>query len=507
MHVEDLARLTGAANASELSADILRLEPTGYSIDSRTIRPNEVFFAVRGDSFTSGAQPPRDGHDFVKSAFAKGACAAVVARSLPELSHAERARCLFVANPLVALQEAARALLRAWGRPVVGVTGSMGKTTAKELTHLTLSACGRVYATFGNLNNTYGLPLAVLKMVSDGHRMEDFDYAVLEMGMSHAGEIARQCEIAPPHVAVVLNVAPVHLENFESIEGIAEAKAEIVHGLRRGGLAVLNVDDPRVARMAAICIAKRDDHSGSQVVYFGRNDAAHVAAGDVVDHGLFGTEFTLVTLKGDARVRLPLAGAHFISNALAAAAVALHFGATPAAVAERLAHAAPAPHRGVVHRFADGFTVIDDTYNSNPQALIDASRLLARVSNAPRRILAAGEMLELGPESERMHFDAGAKIAAQGVDLLVGVRGHARELARGARAGGLAEEAVHFLEDAKTAAAWLVERVRPGDVILVKGSRGVRMEKIVEAIQSRFTPADPASEKRNDGRASGAEKG
>lgn len=483
MRIEDLAALAGVANLAELSAELRATEPVGYSIDSRTVQPGELFFAIKGEVF--------DGHDFVLTAFEKGAVGVVLHRPVDGLTNEQSARCLYVEETLAAMQNVAHDLLAKWGRPIVGITGSMGKTTGKDLTALVLSGLGRIYASVGNLNNGYGLPLAVLKMVSHGERMENFDYAVLEMGMSTKGEIARLCEIAPPHVVAVLNVAPVHIENFaDGIDGVRNAKAEIVHGLRPGGLAVLNVDDPLVAGMAEIVLAGRGEHAGSQVVYFGRNEAAHVAALDVVNHGLFGTEFTLATLRGEARVTLPLAGEHYIYNALAAAAIGLHFGVTPATIAEKLGQAKPAKHRGEILRFKDGFTVVDDAYNSNPKALNEVVRLLSQVPDAGRRIVLAGEMLELGEHSVQLHAGSGAAVAACGIDLLGGVRGAAAELLRGAREAGMAESATVFLEDSDAAGHWLVENIRPGDVVVVKGSRGVRMEKAVEAALARFELQD-----------------
>lgn len=474
MTLAELAALLGVACPPELRT----VTPTGFSIDSRTVRAGDLFFAIHGKRF--------DGHAFVPEALARGACAAVVHRDVPALDAAAAGRRLRVPDTLRAMQDLAHALLKRWGRPIVGITGSMGKTTAKDLTELALAPYGRIYASVGNLNNEYGLPLAVFKMLSDGRRMEDYDLAVLEMGMNEKGEIARLCEIAPPDVSVVLNVAPVHIENFpDGLEGIAEAKAEIVHGLKPDGVAILNADDPRVARMAAIVTARRTEHGGAQVMYFGRHEAAHVTALDVEPRGLLGSRFTLSTLKGTATVELPLVGEHHISNALAAAAVAIHFGVSPEAVADRLKTARPGAHRGVVRRYAGGFTVVDDAYNSNPAALLEAVRLLEQVPDARRRILVAGEMLELGDGAAAMHAACGAAVAQSAVDVLLGVGGHARELvaaadAENARRGG--RLVTDFVETAAAAGAWLAAQVREGDVVLVKGSRGVRLETCLEAL-------------------------
>jgi UDP-N-acetylmuramoyl-tripeptide--D-alanyl-D-alanine ligase len=467
----DLADLLGIACPDELRT----ITPVGFSIDSRTIRPGDLFFAIHGKRL--------DAHAFVPEALARGACAAVIHRPLPELTPAQAARCLLVSNTLYAMQELARALLRRWGRPIVGITGSMGKTTAKNLAALTLAPYGRIYASVGNFNNEYGLPLAVFQMLSDGRRMEDYDLAILEMGMNEKGEIARLCEIAPPDVSVVLNVAPVHIENFpDGLEGIAEAKAEIVHGLKPNGTAILNADDPRVARMAAIVLARRQEHSGAQVMYFGRNEAAHVTALDVVSRGLLGTTFTLSTLKGQATVELPLAGEHHINNALAAAAIAIHFGVEPEVIAAQLRLAQPGPHRGVIRHYPGGFTVVDDSYNSNPVALQEAVRLLEQVPDAKRRIVVAGEMLELGEQSKDMHIACGRAIARAKVDILLGVAGHARDLVAAAQAEQNHPMITDFVETAAEAGLWLANRVQAGDVILIKGSRKVQLETCLEAL-------------------------
>ncbi|MFQ3580924.1 MAG: UDP-N-acetylmuramoyl-tripeptide--D-alanyl-D-alanine ligase [Chloracidobacterium sp.] len=474
MTIAELAALLGIPCPEELRV----LKPSGFSIDSRTVRPGDLFFAIHGKRF--------DAHAFVPEVLARGACAAVIHRDLPELGEQAATRCLRVTDTLRAMQDLAQALLRQWGRPIVGITGSMGKTTAKDLTELALAPFGRIYASVGNLNNEYGLPLAVFNMLSDGRRMDDYDLAILEMGMNEKGEIARLCEIAPPDVSVVLNVAPVHIENFpDGLEGIAAAKAEIVHGLKPEGTAILNADDPRVARMAAIVLGRRQDHAGAQVMYFGRCEAAHVTALDVEPRGLLGTTFTLSTLKGTAVVEFPLAGEHHVSNALAAAAVATHFGVSPEAIARQLKQARPGPHRGVVRHYPGGVTVVDDTYNSNPAALVEAVRLLGQVPDATRRIVIAGEMRELGGHAVEMHLACGVAIAQSGVDILLGVAGHARDLVEAARAENARRDGrlvTAFVETAADAGDWLVKQAQAGDVILIKGSRGVRLETCLEAL-------------------------
>jgi len=456
-------------------------EPLGYSIDSRGVRAGELFFAIQGAN--------QDGHRFVADALAKGAIGAVVKRGFigsPYAIGCGESTVIEVDDTLDALQRLARAVLVGWRGKVIAITGSMGKTTTKEMTAAALSCAGRVLKTVGNLNNEYGLPLSVLKMESDGASAADFDFAVLEMGMNHRGEIARLCEIAPPDVAVVTVVAPVHLEFFESVDEIAEAKSEIVRGAKRNGAAVLNADDRRVAQMASL-------RTDLEVRTFGIENEADVAARDVESDGLSVTRFRLVTRGGETPCTLPLAGRHNVYNALAAAAVADIFEVSPSEIARALGSAPGLKMRGEVIRFAAGFTVLDDSYNSNPHALIEMARTLSSNRRATRRIVAAGEMLELGASGPELHRETGRQIALLGVDLLIGVRGLARELVEGAREAGMQDEAAIFCETPNEAAELIERKARRGDLILVKGSRGVKTEIIVEKLKQAFEQMGEAS--------------
>src|SRR5262245_54612815 len=280
------------------------LQPIGYSIDSRTVRSGDLFFAIRGVN--------TDGHRFVGDALDRGALAAVVVRDFATPIPFER-KLIRVGDTLLALQALASAVLEQWTGREIAITGSSGKTTTKEITGTLLAASGRVIKTEGNLNNHYGLPLSVLKMESDGAHSNDYDYAVLEMGMNHRGEIARLTEIAPPDIGVVTNVAPVHLEFFSSVDEIAEAKAEMVLGVKPGGAVVLNADDDRVIAMTRL---RRD----VTVKSFGIDRAADVRAVDVRSNGFEGTRFKLVTARGETGAWLPLPGRHNLYNALAAVA-------------------------------------------------------------------------------------------------------------------------------------------------------------------------------------------
>jgi UDP-N-acetylmuramoyl-tripeptide--D-alanyl-D-alanine ligase len=380
-----------------------------------------------------------------------------------------------VNDAVVALQHLAHGVYLEWNKPVVAITGSAGKTTAKELTaHVLLTSGRKILRNKKNYNNGLGHPLTVLELAKD----KSYDVAVLEMGMSTPmNEIRRLCRITPPDVAVELNVLPVHVEHLGSIENVANAKAELIEGMKPGGTAVLNADDPRV-------LAMRELVNGTTLT-FGVDNEADVTARDIRFERFGETRFTLTTPEGAAKVSFPLNGCHNILNALAAAAVGHNYGMSVGDIASALSAVVAPPQRGEVMRFSAGFTVVNDSYNSNPDALLSMVETLVRGSaNGSRRIVIAGEMLELGPNEREMHRDAGRKIAAFGVDRLIGVRGLASEIVDAARSAGLSDAA--FAKDSDEAAVMLDQAVRPGDVVLVKGSRGVRTEKVIEKLLKRF---------------------
>jgi UDP-N-acetylmuramoyl-tripeptide--D-alanyl-D-alanine ligase len=347
------------------------------------------------------------------------------------------------------------------------------------LTAQVLSAVGRhVLKSERNYNNGLGLPLSVLRMVSEGRSPAEFDVAVLEMGMSSpTHEIQRLCRITPPDIAVELMVAPVHLEYLGSIENIAAAKAELIEGLKPDGIAVLNADDELVMGM-------RDKHKG-RTITFGSESAADVVAKDIDTGHLGHISFRLTTPLGEAPATLPMSGRHNLMNALAAAAVATCFEITPAQIAGALSRVTPPQMRGEVLDFAAGFRVVDDSYNSNPRSLINMVRTITEAGNkSRRRILIAGEMLELGPDARALHREVGKEIGGAGVDVLWGVRGLAADMVAGAQEAGLKE--TRFFETSDDAGRALVKEVRDGDLILIKGSRGVATDKIVKAIRDHF---------------------
>ena len=477
------------ANTTGASAAIFDNEIKGFSIDSRSIEAGELFFALSQEDYSRAGFNGEfvDGHRFIPEAFARGAIAAVARIDHVRESESLGAwaeRLLLVEDAIAALQTLARRVYESWARPVIAITGSAGKTTTKDLTAHILSATGRrVLKSERNYNNGLGLPLAVLQMVSGGRSPEQFDLAVLEMGMSSpTGEIARLVKITPPDIGVELLVAPVHLEYLGTIENIAKAKAELVQGLKPGGTAVLNADDPLVIKMRGL-------HEGP-VLTFGLENEPDVTALSI-DTSRFGeSRFRLRTPLGESRARLPMAGHHNLMNALAAASVATCLQISPAEIAGALESVKPPRMRGEVLDFAAGFTVVDDSYNSNPRSLLSMARTIAETeaASARRRIIIAGEMLELGPESSRMHRETGGEIARLGIDLLWGVRGHALEMIEGALMSGMKEETTRFFESSEEAARALLDVIGEGDLVLVKGSRGVRTDVVVSALRERFAP-------------------
>jgi UDP-N-acetylmuramoyl-tripeptide--D-alanyl-D-alanine ligase len=472
------------ANTTSIGAEMFDKEISGYSIDSRSVGAGELFFALSQQDYTRAGFNGEfvDAHRYIRDAFERGAVAAVARADRvagdPELK-AMSDRLLLVEDAIAALQELAHRVYTAWGKPVVGITGSAGKTTAKELTaHVLKSAGHRVLKSERNYNNGLGLPLSVLRMVSEGRSPDEFDLAVLEMGMSSpTHEIRRLCRITPPDVAVELMVAPVHLEYLGTIENVAAAKAELVEGLKPEGTAILNADDALVMQM-------RKKHAGKTLT-FGIANPADVSAAEVDTRSLGKISFRLLTPNGEARASLAMSGQHNLSNALAASAVGVAFGLPAGQIAEALNTARPPKMRGEILDFAAGFTVIDDSYNSNPRSLLNMVRTMAEAREGRKRLLViAGEMLELGPEEASLHRAAGREIAATGVNILWGVRGLAKEIAAGAVEGGLAT--TRFFDSSEEAAAAVVDEVGEGDLVLVKGSRGVATEKVIKALKDRF---------------------
>jgi UDP-N-acetylmuramoyl-tripeptide--D-alanyl-D-alanine ligase len=479
--IEEVAKAVGGSVAGELVDD----RPiSSVEVDSRQVTPGSLFVALRGQK--------HDGHDFVLDAFVKGARAALVER-LPGPDRASSAAgslpLIQVDNSLVALQTLARHWRQQLGVPVIAVTGSVGKTTTKEVVAGLLESRFQVLKSEGNLNTEIGLPMTLLKATSH-HQV-----IVLEMGMYALGEIRALARIARPDVGIVTNVGPTHLARLGSLERIAEAKGELVEELSEGGLAVLNFDDERVKAMASRTRAK--------VVYYGLDPQADFWADAVQGRGLQGIEFDLRHLHGakcgmptaeipsptDAsladdreqwvHVRMPLLGLHSVHAALAAAAVGHHMGMPLEEIAEGLHEVSPSL-RLIVEAGLNGSTIIDDSYNASPASMLAALNLLAELDG--RKVAVLGDMLELGSFSEEGHQMVGRR-AADVADLLVVVGSLGAVIGQEALSAGKSPEAVFLMEGNEDAIRQLKLLLRPGDCVLVKGSRGMRMEEIVEAIR------------------------
>ena len=455
-------RLSKIADCLGVEASFEDQEIFGYSIDSRTTLTGDLFFAICG--------PMRDGHEYVSAALENGASAAVVSASWAARNKVE-GPLLAVENPSQALGELAGYARRSWGKPLVAVTGSNGKTTTKELTAAMLKTRYRTAKSEGNLNNELGLPLSLLRF------KEESEIGVIEMGMNHTGEIRKLASIASPSVGVVTNVNAVHLEHFSSLGEIALAKRELIEELPSEATAVLNNDDPRVAGFKEI-------FSGPSVT-FGIDTPADFQAVNIEILGAQGVRFRLSSrvqkrITG-AYFESPLPGRHNVANILAALATVSIFGIEANNVRDLLAGFQPQKMRGEVLKLS-GVTILNDCYNSSPKAL---SEMLTVLQNTPatRRVAVLGEMLELGPEAITFHRVIGQKIVKMNVDLLITVGGSAREIVASAVKEQFSPSSAFCFDDTATAGSFLTSVVRPGDAVLFKASRGVHLEQTVAALR------------------------
>ena len=416
------------------------VEVTGWSVDSRTIQPGDLFFALRG--------PNHDGHAYVAEVFQKGAVGVVTDRAFEG-----QGAVLRVEDTLEALQRVAQRAREEWAGDVVAVTGSAGKTTTKEVIAEMMGAAKSA----GNLNNHVGVPLSLLRLDDRAPR------AVIEMGMNHAGEIRALARIAKPNVGVVTNVGYAHIEFFESIDGIAAAKRELIEELPPTGIAVLNADDPRVTQFT---------HQG-RVIRYGISEKADVRAEEIAFRE-DGARFRV----GPVWFETTLTGRHNVLNILAGIVVAGIYGIEPAQLVEKVWKLQPGEMRGgrFHHR---GVLLYNDCYNSNPDAVRAMLDVLADVP-ARRRIAVLGEMLELGPWAEPLHRGIGQYAAERGIDVLVGIRGAACCTLDAATRAGLRADAAFFFDEAAEAGKFLRGFAREGDAILFKGSRGVHVERALE---------------------------
>ena len=452
------ARMATAMNGRVIAGDS-EVEPSGFSIDSRSIAPGQAFFAIVA---------ARDGHEFARDAVGRGARVVVASRDL-ELAPLAPAAVVRVAETTRALQQLGRAVRRASAARVVAITGSAGKTTTKETIAALLEGTFTVVKNPGNLNNHLGLPLSLLEL-RDGA-----DVAVMELGMNHAGEIRVLVGIAEPDVRVWTNVGDAHIGYFGSADGIAAAKAEILEGADTHSLLVANADDPRVMRYAA--------GFAGRVVTFGYAAGADVCAVGVRELGLLGMEATVKTRSGEASVTVPLLGRGNLANVLCATAVAIEMGVPLADVVSRIARLAPAKRRGEVRHLSQGVTVVDDSYNSSPSALSRALEMLSREPAVGRRVAVLGEMLELGDLALTLHEACGRQAAAAGLGLLMTVGGAPAEaIGRTAVQAGMDPATVRHVATSREAADLMARLVEAGDVVLVKGSRGVKTDLVVDRL-------------------------
>ncbi|MBE3581058.1 MAG: UDP-N-acetylmuramoyl-tripeptide--D-alanyl-D-alanine ligase [Thermoanaerobacteraceae bacterium] len=443
-----------------LEAELIQGDPgreiKGVSTDSRRVCGGEVFFALKGERF--------DGHDYVEEALARGAVAAVVAR----LPSAVKGPLLKVPDTLEALQAlAAYHRQRIFRGELIGVTGSSGKTTTKNLVAQVLEAKFRVCKTPGNLNNEIGLPLTLLQLTPQ-HQM-----AVVEMAMRGLGEIAALCRLSRPTVGIITNIGTAHLGRLGSIANIARAKGELVEALPPEGLAVLNGDDPWCRRLA--------QNTRARVVFYGIGETAAVQARDIKALGREGTEFRAVFPRGEVMVRLPVPGLHNVLNSLAAMATGYCLGVDPEDMALRLASW---PRESMRQEFLPGprsSYIYNDAYNANPESTAAALEVVAQLPG--RKVAVLGDMLELGDRAPEFHRRIGRAAAEAGVSLLLTVGELAREIARGAREAGMAPDRVFSFSGPREAGAFLARHLAPGDVVLLKGSRAVGMEQVLEVLE------------------------
>ncbi|HEX6096051.1 MAG TPA: UDP-N-acetylmuramoyl-tripeptide--D-alanyl-D-alanine ligase [Thermoanaerobaculia bacterium] len=456
-----MPRLTFSQLAEMVGGTVIQggdVESSSVVIDSREVKPDSVFFAIKGERL--------DGHDFLPQAL-QTARGAVVSR-VPEGTGKAIVK---VDDTTVALQQLAKAIRERYDFLMIGITGSAGKTTTKEMIATLIGTERRTFKSWGNFNNQIGAPLC-LDNVPD-----DTQVVVSEMGMNHAGEIAEIAGLMRPNVGVYTNIAPVHVEFFpDGIYGVAAAKRELLENLAPNGTVVVNNDNEHVVRISS-------DFAGRKVTYGVEHDAEYRAT-DIRERGLLGTRFTLVAEGGQRELALVLPGRHNLDNLLAAIATARAVGISWEGIERGVREVKPAYHRGVIIPLqigGQGATIYDDTYNSNPYALKRTLELMTQ-AEAKRRVAVIGDMLELGEQELQFHRDAGLGIP-KSIEVVVGVGKRTRALLDGAREAGFAESALHHFENAQEAGEFLKGEIREGDLVLIKGSRGVGLDKAVAMLE------------------------
>jgi UDP-N-acetylmuramoyl-tripeptide--D-alanyl-D-alanine ligase len=438
---------------------------SGISTDSRTVGEGQLFWALRGETF--------DGHDFVKEAIKKGAVAVVVNKDrTADLPANTRASIIGVPDTLKALGDLARRWRRRFDARVTAITGSGGKTTTKEMTHAILSLEGLTLKNEGNFNNLIGLPLSLF-LLDESHR-----YAVLEMGMNRPGEIGRLTEIADPDIGLITNVGRAHLEGVGSVEGVARAKVELLDKMAPRALAILNGDD-RILMHAAAAFRKKP-------VTFGQGLQNTARAEKIRNLGLRGFSFDVHWKGKSFSVRLRVPGFHNVHNALAAAAIALSLGISKDRIQEGLSRFEGVKGRFKVTPLANGSLLVDDTYNSNPSSLRLSLESLKALAPKDRKVIVGlGEMLELGEETEAGHVEAGEMVAEAGADWLVALGDHAPEMIRGALDKGFPRERTIRVKDHKEMGARILKVIKPGDLVFLKASRGIGLERVADRLREK----------------------
>jgi len=429
---------------------------TGISTDSRTVADGDLFIPLTGPRF--------DGHDYISEAVRKGAVAFLAHKDIGE-STVPR---IVVDDTLQALGDLAAAVRRGFDGPVVGITGSSGKTTTKEMLAGILSLIGPGLKNPGNFNNLVGLPLTVFKMNSA------LRWAVLEMGMSARGEIARLAQIADPSVGVITNIGPAHLETLKNLDGVARAKGELFAALKRGGVAVVNADDPRVAGLPVA--------NGVATIRFGISPQSDVR-GEELSTDPSGVAFRLVVFDKSVPVHLKVPGRHNVSNALAAAAAATALDIDIDVISRGLEGFCAVSGRMETSILPQGITLVEDTYNANPLSVRAALESFDEMGGEGRRIGVLGDMLELGETSASLHRETG-QVAARHLDILVVMGDMAEEMVAGASKGGLKPDRIVKVTSHEDAAESLRQIMTAGDRILVKGSRGMKMEEVCRLLRS-----------------------
>lgn len=432
---------------------------TRVSTDTRSIKKGDLFFALKGDNF--------NGHDYLKEAFRQGAAAAVVNQG----KSIKGRTCLQVPDTLAALGDLAAFIRNNSSALVVAVTGSVGKTSTKEMMLKIIGSKFKVLGTEGNLNNLIGLPQTLFKL------RKKHQVVVLELGMNRPGEIGRLTQIASPDVGVLTGVGPAHLEGVGSIEGTARAKGEMFGGMNQGSVAVFNLDDPLASSLAQAFQGKR--------VSFGFNKQADLTVKGLRYRGKKGMSFVLQTKKGSAPANLPLLGRHNVSNVLAASAAAVCLGLSPKAVAKAMADIKPFPGRLELKTIDPQVTLVDDSYNSNPMSAKAALDVLGKLKGRGRTVAVLGDMLELGTAEKKLHRDLGRDAAKRNLDLLAGFGPLSKHMIGAAKKAGMNAGRLTWFNNQNDLAAWLKKSLRPHDRVLVKASRGMHLERTIKILEGR----------------------